>query len=137
VRFPELLIERDDETGNYTVRYRRHLTLSGQIGLDKDSNVQLFLNELPTPSVFLEMIPVDQIAGVKFMRNFVGSAGNGAAIAIYLKKGEDLYKTLESPTDMISYNGYAIKNFIIQITTYRNPKIQNRITGLRFYGTVL
>jgi hypothetical protein len=151
VRFPELSIEKDD-FGEYVIIYRRSASLANYRGatggntIDDDTsmtvamkqydkgNVSLFLDELPTPAIFIETIPVDQIAGVKFMRNFVGSASNGAALAIYMKKGEDLYKPLDSPTDMISYNGYAIiKEFYnpdYDVPESEHSKTDNRVTLL-------
>lgn len=98
-RLPGVTVSRDNE-GQYVVKYR-----DGGFGNGK---MTLYLDEMPTDATFIESIPINQIAGIKLMGNFVGAPGGGGALAIYMKKGADLNAAIESSTDIISYNGYSI-----------------------------
>ncbi|WP_346239036.1 hypothetical protein ABDK00_009895 [Niabella insulamsoli] len=86
--------------GNYTLNYR-----GGGFG---GSNVSLFLDEMQTDAQMLESIPVNQIAMIKLMPQSVAVRGNGTGLAIYTKKGDDYTASVESATDIITYNGYTI-----------------------------
>lgn len=124
-RMAGLSVSRNNE-GSYTLSYR-----GGGMG---GNNVALFLDEVPTDPTFIESIPVNQIAFVKLMGNFVGTSGGGAALAIYMKKGADLSAVTESATDIIAYNGYAVmKEFYSPNYDVRKPedaKADNRLTLL-------
>ncbi|MCF3107414.1 hypothetical protein LL912_01345 [Niabella sp. CC-SYL272] len=98
-RIPGVTVSRDAE-GQYVVRYR-----DGGLGNGK---MALYLDEMQTDPVFIESIPVNQIAFVKVMGNFVGTAGGGSALAIYMKKGADLAASTDAATDIVIYRGYSI-----------------------------
>ncbi|MGN7785667.1 hypothetical protein ACTJIJ_14150 [Niabella sp. 22666] len=86
--------------GNYVLNYR-----GGGLG---GGNVALFLDEMPTDAMMIEGIPVAELAFIKLMPNTVATAGGGTALAIYRKKGADLSAAMESPTDIVNYNGYTV-----------------------------
>ncbi|MFV0607415.1 MAG: hypothetical protein ACK5NK_16430 [Niabella sp.] len=122
-RLPGINVSRDAE-GQYVLTYR-----SGGFG---GSNVTLYLDEMQTDATFIESIPVNQIAFVKLMGNFVGAPGGGTALAIYMKKGAELSAVTESATDIIPYTGYTItKEFYSPDYEVKKPidnKADNRIT---------
>ena len=124
-RMPGLTINRNME-GGYNLSYR-----DGGLG---GNNVSLYLDEVQTDASFIESIPVNQIAFVKMMGNFVGTFGGGAALAIYMKKGAELNAATESATDIVPYNGYAIiKEFYNPDYDVRQPddsKADTRLTLL-------
>lgn len=86
--------------GNYVLNYR-----GGGLG---GGNVALFLDEMPTDATMIEGIPVAELAFIKLMPNTVATAGGGTALALYRKKGADLRAAMESPTDIVNYNGYTV-----------------------------
>ena len=98
-RIPGVTVTRGQD-GQYVVKYR-------DAGLG-GNNMALYLDEMQTDPVFIESIPVNQIAFVKVMGNFVGTSGGGAALAIYMKKGADRFANTESATDIVNYRGYSI-----------------------------
>ncbi|MGJ7029936.1 hypothetical protein [Niabella hirudinis] len=98
-RIPGVTVSRDTE-GQYVVKYR-------DAGLG-GGKMALYLDEMQTDPTFIESIPVNQIAFVKVMGNFVGTMGGGSALAIYMKKGADLAASTEAATDIIIYKGYSI-----------------------------
>ena len=104
-RVPGLVTGRT-ETGEYFVYYRQTATISamGNQGMD------IFLDEVPTDANTVAFIHPSQIAMIKVYSNFIGSTGGGAggAIAVYLKKGEDLFKSLPSAGEIIKYSGYSV-----------------------------
>lgn len=109
--------------GNYTVSFR-----GGGFG---GGNVTLFLDEMQTDANMIENIPVAEIAMVKLLPNSVATPGGGTALAIYTKKGADLRAAMESPTDIINYNGYTIiKEFYNPdyATNPENDKADTRLT---------
>ncbi|MGN6531258.1 MAG: hypothetical protein ACTHK0_05855, partial [Ginsengibacter sp.] len=106
------------EPGNYSLNYRGG-NLTYHLGADESSdnkaepptdtgNVSLFLNEMQTSAVALETIPVSDIALVKLFPTSLMASGSGTVLAVYTKKGSDLFTSLDAPTDMITYNGYNI-----------------------------
>ncbi|MBZ4192224.1 hypothetical protein [Niabella beijingensis] len=122
-RIPGVTVTRDQE-GQYVVRYR-----DGGFGNGK---MAIYLDEMPTDPVFIESIPVNQIAFVKVMGNFVGASGGGSALAIYMKKGADLSAATDASTDIIVYKGYSIiKQFYAPDYDLKNidaSKPDNRLT---------
>lgn len=86
--------------GNYVLSYR-----GGGLG---GGNVALFLDEMPIDAVMIEGIPIAELAFIKLMPNSVATPGGGTALAIYRKKGADLRAVMESPTDIVNYNGYTV-----------------------------
>lgn len=106
------------EPGNYVLNFRGgNLTYYAE-GAQPDKgageptgnngNVTLFLNEMPSNTVSLESVLVDDIALVKLFPTSVLAAGGGTALAIYTKKGSDAFKPLEAATDIITYQGFTI-----------------------------
>lgn len=124
-RIPGLTIDRDNE-GQYRISYR-----DGGMG---SGNVSLYLDEMRTDAIFIESIPVNQIAYVKLMPHFAGSFGGGTALAVYMKKGAELSAATEAATDIINYTGYSvIKEFYSPNYAVRLPehaKADNRLTLL-------
>jgi hypothetical protein len=93
----------------------------------------LYLDEIETDASFISSIPASQVAMVKVYNSFVGAVGNGAGgvLAIYSKKGADLYNSA-SITDIVRYQGYSvIKEFYspdYSVDTAAIKKQDNRIT---------
>lgn len=109
--------------GNYVLSFR-----GGGLG---GGNVSLFLDEMPVDASMIESISVNQIAMVKLLPNTVATPGGGTALAIYMKKGIDLSTSLESPTDIITYNGYTIVKEFYNPDYDKQPdneKADNRLT---------
>lgn len=104
-RVPGLNIGKT-EAGDYYVYYRQTATVSamGNQGMD------IFLDEVLTDASTVAFIPPAQIAMVKVYSNFVGSTGGGSggALAIYMKKGADLFNSLPAAGEMIVYNGFSV-----------------------------
>ena len=94
------------EDGDYYVYFRQTATLSsmGNQGMD------IFLDEVLTDANTVAYIPPSQIALIKVYSNFVGSTGGGSggALAIYMKKGNDLFNALPAAGEMIVYNGFSV-----------------------------
>ncbi len=71
--------------------------------------VQLFLDEMQMQdATWISAIPPNQIALIKIYPQFIGARGNGPAVAIYTKRGEDLNEEMESRGDIVDYDGYSI-----------------------------
>lgn len=71
--------------------------------------VQLFLDEMQMQDAsWISAIPPNQIALIKIYPQFIGARGNGPAIAVYTKRGDDLNEEMESTGDIIDYDGYSI-----------------------------
>ena len=100
------LITGKTETGEYFVYYRQTATLSALGNQEMD----IFLDEVRADANTVAFINPNQIAMIKVYSNFIGSTGGGAggAIAVYMKKGEDLFKSLPSAGEMIQYLGYSV-----------------------------
>ena len=106
------------EPGNYALNFRGGNLTYYVEGAQPDNgmaeptgnngNVTLFLNEMPTNTVALETVLVDDIALVKLFPTSVMAAGGGTSLAIYTKKGSDAFKSTEAATDMITYQGFTI-----------------------------
>lgn len=115
---------RRNDTGDYIITYR-----DGGLG---NNQLTLYLDEMQTDPSFLESVPVNQIAYVKLMGNFVGAPGGGGALAIYMKKGAELNAVTESATDIIPYSGYeVIKEFYnpnYDLRKAEDAKADNRLT---------
>lgn len=128
-RVPGLNISNDGP--DYKIYYRQAASLSS-MGLIP---MTLYLDEVPTDASFISAIPANQVAMVKVYSTFVGADGNGAggALAIYTKKGADIYNSVSSG-DRIRYPGYSvIKEFYSPdygVDTSPGLKADNRITLL-------
>ncbi len=128
-KVPGLNISRDGL--DYYIYYRQAASLSS-MGLIP---MTLYLDEIETDAIVISSIPANQVAMVKVFSSFVGTVGNGAGgvLAIYTKKGTDLYNDA-SITDIVSYQGYSvIKEFYLPdytVDTAAIKKQDNRITLL-------
>jgi hypothetical protein len=94
---------------DYIIYYRQVAPVSSMGAIP----MTLYLDEIQTDANFISSIPANQVAMVKVFSSFVGAVGNGAggALAIYTKKGADLYNS-SSIQDQIRYQGYSlIKEF--------------------------
>src|SRR6185369_14996305 len=69
----------------------------------------IYLDEFQTDASLVSTIPPNQVAMIKVFSSFVGASGGGAggALAIYLRKGSDLYNTANTD-NQISYRGYSV-----------------------------
>ncbi|HMK27071.1 MAG TPA: hypothetical protein VK483_13660 [Chitinophagaceae bacterium] len=126
-KVPGVNISRDGL--DYYIYYRQIASVSS-MGLIP---MTLYLDEMETDASFISSIPASQVAMVKVYSSFVGAVGNGAggALAIYTKKGTDLYNSALI-TDIIRYQGYSvIKEFYApdySVNTTAIKKPDNRIT---------
>lgn len=115
---------------DYSIYYRQSASLSimGPIP------ITLFLDEMQTDANVISSIPANQISMVKVFSSFIGAVGNGAGgvLAVYTKKGSDLYNTMPSSADQINYRGYSIsKEFYspdYTVDTTIKNKVDHRIT---------
>ncbi|HEY6063274.1 MAG TPA: hypothetical protein VIV35_06670, partial [Chitinophagaceae bacterium] len=129
-RVPGLDIVRDGI--DYTIYYRQGVGTASSMGLIP---MTLYLDEIETDASFISSVPANQVAMVKVYSSFVGAVGNGAGgvLAIYTKKGADLYDAA-SMTDIVRYQGYSvIKEFYApdyRVDTAAIKKPDNRITLL-------
>lgn len=77
--------------------------------VEDNSNVTVFLDEMPSNTLMLETIPLNQIAMVKLIPFSPMVAGGGTALAVYLKKGSDLNPgSVSNGTSVAEYYGYTI-----------------------------
>ncbi len=128
-KVPGLNISRDGL--DYYIYYRQIASVSS-MGLIP---MTLYLDEIETDASFISSIQASQVAMVKVYNSFVAAVGNGVGgvLAIYTKKGADLYNS-ESMSDMVRYRGYSvIKEFYspdYTVDTTAIKKQDNRITLL-------
>ncbi len=107
------------ETGDYVLHYRGgNLSYYVNNGVDSPGNVTLFLNEMPSNTVVLETVPLNEIALVKLFPTSTAAPGGGAALAIYTKKGRDSFMPTATATDIVTYQGYTI------IKEFYNPEYE-------------
>lgn len=96
-RVPSLVVQRNSQ---FFDNYQLYL---------RQQPVQLFLDEMQMQDASLiSTIPPNQIALIKIYPQFIGARGNGAAVAIYTKRGEDLNEEMEASGDIVDYDGYSI-----------------------------
>lgn len=96
--------------------------------------VDYYLDEIQVDADVIQTIPFTHIAMIKVYNTFAGGWGNspGGAVAVYMKKGEDLLNAMSSHGKVLTYNGFSvIKEFYVP--DYKtNPadknKTDNRIT---------
>lgn len=127
-RIPGLNISNDGP--DYAIYYRQVASASS-MGLIP---MTLYLDEVPTDASFIAAIPANQVAMVKVYSNFAGATGNGAGgtLAIYTKKGADIYNSL-SGGDKIRYAGYSVIREFYSPDYQADPgglKADNRVTLL-------
>jgi hypothetical protein len=126
---PGLSVTRDGL--DYFIYYRQIASASA-MGLIP---MTIYLDEIETDAGFISSIPASQVAMVKVFNSFVGAVGNGAGgvLAIYTKKGSDIYNSV-SITDMIRYQGYSVSKEFYAPDYSVDPaaikKQDNRITLL-------
>lgn len=71
--------------------------------------IQLFLDEMPMQDAsFITSIPANQFALIKIYPQFIGARGNGSALAVYTKRGDDIVENIESTGEILDYDGYSI-----------------------------
>jgi hypothetical protein len=128
-RVPGLVAGRNDN-GEWFVYYRQMASISslGNQGMD------IFLDEVLTDAGTVAFLPPAQIAMVRVYSSFVGSTGGGAggALAIYMKKGEDLFASMPAAGEVLRYNGFSIiKEFYspdYKVPVKNNDKPDQRLT---------
>ncbi len=128
-RVPGLQVLND--FGEYSIYYRQGPTASAMGAIP----MTLYLDEILTDASFISSIPADQVAMIKVFSSFIGAVGNGAGgvLAIYTKKGSDLYNS-SSSNDNASYQGFSVvKEFYspnYEVEPAAGNKTDNRITLL-------
>ncbi|HSU27894.1 MAG TPA: hypothetical protein VLJ68_05905 [Chitinophagaceae bacterium] len=128
-RVPGLQVINDG--GEYSIYFRQGPTPSAMGAIP----MTLYLDEILTDASFISSIPADQVAMVKVFNSFAGAVGNGAGgvLAIYTKKGSDLYNSA-SVNDQASYLGFSVvKEFYspqYDVDPAAMNKTDNRITLL-------
>jgi len=96
--------------------------------------VDYYLDEIQVDADVLQTIPFTHIAMIKVYNTFAGGWGNspGGAVAVYMKKGEDLLNAMSSHGRVISYNGFSVIKEFYAPDYKTNPadknKTDNRIT---------
>jgi hypothetical protein len=117
--------------------------------------VTVYLDEFLTDFSFVENISLNEIALIKYVENFIMVPGNGPAILIYTKKGDDRGSIPSSVFNKFNFPGYSFtKEFYspdysrsdardnapdIRSTLYWNPYIlldkNKQIETIRFYNS--
>src|SRR5690606_33059461 len=125
-RIPGVSVELDtgaEGMGSYVVKLRQQNSEHWP-----NPPLTIYLNEMPTSSVFVEAIPLNQIAYVKVFPTFTGNVGNLGALAIYTKNFDHL-RTNYSAFNTY-YKGYSvIKEFYQPDYCLKPPEnADNRIT---------
>jgi hypothetical protein len=96
--------------------------------------VDYYLDEIQVDADVLQTIPFTHIAMIKVYNTFAGGWGNspGGAVAVYMKKGEDLLNAMSSHGRVITYNGFSVIKEFFAPDYKTNPadknKTDNRIT---------
>jgi hypothetical protein len=96
--------------------------------------VDFYLDEILVDADVIETIPFYQVAMIKVYNTFAGGWGNspGGAVAVYMKKGEDLWSSLPAHGRLLSYNGFSVIREFYAPDYTANPgeknKTDNRIT---------
>ncbi len=102
-RVPGLQVYRRGQ--DYVLYYRQRRTLMGGL-----IPMTLFLDEVRTDASLIAFIPGNQIAMVKVYDYFVGAEGgaSGGALAVYTKKGDDLFNSPGAGSGQVPFVGYSI-----------------------------
>lgn len=96
--------------------------------------VDFYLDEIPVDADVIETVPFYQVAMIKVYNTFAGGWGGspGGAVAVYTKKGEDLWSSMPAHGRLLRYNGFSvIKEFYAPdyaIHPQDKNKSDNRIT---------
>ncbi len=95
-----------DDYGSYVVYYRQGPSASA-MGPVK---MTIFLNEVETDANVLATISATDIAMVKVFSSFAGASGNapGGVLAVYTKKGDDLFSSSSTHVDRQLYTGFSV-----------------------------
>jgi hypothetical protein len=90
---------------DYSLFYRNRRTLMGG-----PIPMVVFLDEMRTSANAVSFVPGYEVAMVKIFSTFVGTDGNGSGgvLAVYTKKGEDLFNSLPKDGAQVGYQGYSI-----------------------------
>ncbi len=96
--------------------------------------VDYYLDEIQVDADVIQTIPFTHIAMIKVYNTFAGGWGNspGGAVAVYMKKGEDLLNAMSSHGRVLTYNGFSVIKEFYAPDYKSNPsdknKTDNRIT---------
>ena len=86
--------------------------------------VTIYLDQYETEFNSLEFIPVGDIALVKFVSNFVGTASNGPALLIFRKNPGDMGSSPSNYISSFKFPGYSVTKEFYQ-PNYTNPENMN------------
>jgi hypothetical protein len=132
--------------GDYQVYdrdYGRNVQNVQSGGTGAPTPMTIYLDEMEVDPIWVSSIPLSDIALVKVFNRFIGGTGNspGGALAIYTKKGEDLYKNNNfNGGNRVAYHGYSIikqfysPDYTVDTSTKKN--LDQRIT-LRWIPNLL
>ncbi len=126
-RVPGLNILKDGP--DYGIYYRQSTSIS-MLGMIP---MTLYLNEMETDAAVISTVSASEVAMVKVFSSFAGATGNGAGgvLAVYTKKGTDVYNG-PSIVDQIKYSGFSvIKEFYApdyRVDKTPKEKMDQRIT---------
>ena len=92
------------EDGDWFVYYRQMASAFG------NPPMTLFLDEVLTDANTIAFLNPREVAMIKLYTQFVGAEGNapGGALAVYLKKGEDLARVMPERGEVIYYQGFSV-----------------------------
>jgi hypothetical protein len=102
-RVPGLNILKDG--ADYGIYYRQSTSIS-MLGMIP---MTLYLNEMETDAAVISTVRANEVAMVKLFSSFAGASGNGAGgvLAVYTKKGTDIYNG-PSIVDQLKYSGFSV-----------------------------
>jgi hypothetical protein len=142
-----------DITGPPGQRYLTSVFGGGSI-MRGPQRVAVYLDEVGMSFPDAAYTPVDQVALIKYVPNFVGQSGNGPALFIYRRLPQDMGNTNSKYVSSFNFPGYSvIKEFYspdyampyssaapdVRTTLYWNPEIlltkEKQKQTLRFYNT--
>lgn len=118
-RLPGIMVNSSGNPPTYQVFSRKAFSLTGGA-----LPVPLYLNEVAVDARNLEVIPMSEVAMIKyFQTGFMGNPGVGTtqAIVVYTRKGEDARPSENSYLNSFSFPGYSVVREFYQ-PDYGNPK---------------
>ena len=123
-------LEIGNDGADYVLYYRQGPSISSMGSIP----MTLFLNEIQTDANTLASIAANEVAMVKVFSTFVGASGNGAGgtMAVYTKKGKDLFNISSGRATTARYSGFSvIKQFYspdYKVDVAARSKSDTRIT---------
>lgn len=118
-RLPGIMVNTAGNPPTYQVYSRKAFSLTGGA-----IPVPLYLNEVAVDARNLEVIPMNEVAMIKyFQTGFMGNPGVGTtqAIVVYTRKGEDARPSATSYLNSFRYPGYNVVREFYQ-PDYGNAK---------------